>query len=569
MFRLIDGFISLFFRIITPIITKFISWVISNPFHALAGFLFVYLYGLFVSTNLSLLGTVIVFFSGAFAYSIIYSMFKGIGNSLLSDGFSTLYKLSKYRIKGIGEGQATAQWVTQAELSRASLFDSTGLLLGKWSGNKQRAANKMLHWQQEGHLLTVAPTGAGKGVGVVIPNLLTYPGSVVAIDPKGENYQIAARARRLMGQSVFRLDPFNVCGNQQQARLNPLDLIDPDSEDFADDALVIADMLVLRTGNEKDPHWDEKALSVLQGLIMFVLTHAPEELRNLGEVRRLLTASSETWEQVVEMMSQAEGVIASIANQIERMGEEERASVLSTAMRHTDFLNSPQVVRSLSESSFDLLALKERGDVSLFLILPADKLTTYSRLLRLWIATTLQVMVKVKTKPKHRVLFLLDEMAQLGKMQLLVKAISLMRGYSMTLWMILQDLGQLKSLYPDNQWQTFLSNSRVQQYFGVTDWETAEYVSKLAGETTVSVTSTTEGRNIGNTRKDFIGIDSTNSRGTNKGTTVSEQIRPLLRPDEVRRFNSNEQLIFIQGIAPIWATKLKYYQDAEFSGLYN
>lgn len=569
MFRLIDGFISLFFRIITPIITKFISWVISNPFHALAGFLFVYLYGLFVSANLSLLGTVIVFFSGAFIYSIIYSIFKGISNDLLSDGFSTLYKLSKYRIKGIGEGQATAQWVTQAELSRASLFDSTGLLLGKWSGNKQRTANKMLHWQQEGHLLTVAPTGAGKGVGVVIPNLLTYPGSVVAIDPKGENYQIAARARRLMGQSVFRLDPFNVCGNQQQARLNPLDLIDPDSEDFADDALVIADMLVLRTGKEKDPHWDEKALSVLQGLIMFVLTHAPEELRHLGEVRRLLTASSDVWEQVVEMMSRADGVIASIANQIERMGEEERASVLSTAIRHTDFLNSPQVVRCLSESSFDPLTLKHRGNVSLFLILPADKLTTYSRLLRLWIATTLQVMVKVKSKPQHRVLFLLDEMAQLGTMQLLVKAISLMRGYSMTMWIILQDLGQLKSLYPDNQWQTFLSNSKVQQYFGVTDWETAEYVSKLAGETTISVTSTTQGRNIGNTSKSFIGIDSTNSRGTNRGTTVSEQIRPLLRPDEVRRFNSDEQLIFIQGIAPIWATKLKYYQDAEFNGLYD
>ena len=128
-------------------------------------------------------------------------------------------------------------------------------------------------------------------------------------------------------------------------------------------------------------------------------------------------------------------------------------------------------------------------------------------------------------------------------------------------------LGQLKSLYPDNQWQTFLSNSKVQQYFGVTDWETAEYVSKLAGETTVNVTSTTEGKNTGKSRKDI--FDSTDSKGTNKGKTITEQIRPLLRPDEVRRLPSSEQLIFIQGVAPIWATKLKYYQDAEFDGLYS
>ena len=133
---------------------------------------------------------------------------------------------------------------------------------------------------------------------------------------------------------------------------------------------------------------------------MFVVTHAPEEDRHLGEVRRLLSASSTTWAEVVEMMSEAGGAIATTANQIERMAEEERASVLSTAMRHTAFLDSPQIVRSLSSSSFDPLDLKQTGDVSLFLVLPADKLATYSRLLRLWIATTLQIMVKVKSKPQ-------------------------------------------------------------------------------------------------------------------------------------------------------------------------
>ena len=560
MFQIIQSLVSSILQIITPIISKLISWAMSNPFHALAGFVFVQLYSLVLGANLSLLGMAVVFCWGA----VLYSGIKYLAGGYLAGNLPRLFETTKTKFKQIGEGQATAAWATETELHQANLFNPTDLMLGKWTGTAK--SDRLVGWQQEGHLLTVAPTGAGKGVGVVIPNLLTYPGSVVAIDPKGENYQISSRNRRRMGQAVFRLDPFSVCCSKRQAKLNPLDLLDPETEDFADDALVIADMLVLRTGNEKDPHWDEKAIMVLQGLIMFVVINAPEKDRHLGEVRRLLTSSADTWDAVLEMMCEADGAIATAANQITRMAEEERASVLSTAMRHTSFLDSPQIVRSLSHSSFDPLTLKQ-NNTSLYLILPADKLATYSRLLRLWIATTLQVMIKVKSIPQHRVLFMLDEMAQLGTMQPLVKAISLMRGYHMTLWMILQDLGQLKSLYPDNLWQTFLSNSKIQQYFGVTDQETAEYVSKLAGETTVDVTSTTEGRNTGKSRKDF--FDNTNSKGTNRGKTTTEQIRPLLRPDEVRRLPGDEQLIFIQGIAPIWANKLKYYQDAEFDGLYS
>lgn len=559
MFQILQSLVSSVLQIVTPIISKLISWAMSNPFHALAGFVFVQLYSLVLGANLSLLGMAVIFCWGV----VLYSGVKYLAGGYLAGNLPRLFEKTN-KFKQIGEGQATAAWATETELQQANLFDPTDLMLGKWSGNTK--SDRLIGWQQEGHLLTVAPTGAGKGVGVVIPNLLTYPGSIVAIDPKGENYQISSRNRRRMGQAVFRLDPFNVCGNKRQAKLNPLDLLDPDSEDFADDALVIADMLVLRTGNEKDPHWDEKALMVLQGLIMFVVTQAPDKDRHLGEVRRLLTSPSDTWDTVLEMMSEADGAIASTAHQLERMAAEERASVLSTAMRHTAFLESPQVARSLSRSSFDPLSLKQ-SNISLYLILPADKLATYSRLLRLWIATTIQVMVKVKSTPQHRVLFMLDEMAQLGTMQPLVKAISLMRGYHMTLWMILQDLGQLKSLYPDNLWQTFLSNSKIQQYFGVTDQETAEYVSKLAGETTVEVTSTTEGKNTGKSHKNI--FDSTDSKGTNRGKTTTEQIRPLLRPDEVRRLPNDEQLIFIQGIAPIWATKLKYYQDPEFQNLYD
>ena len=254
MFKLLSSLVSSIIQIITPIVRKFISWAVSNPLHALAGFLFVQLYSLVLGTNLGLVDMAIVFFWGV----VLYSVGQFIVDNFLSEYLSSLFKRSGSKPKQIGEGQATAQWATQRELQQATLLDSTGLLLGKWEQKKQPSTAKVLHWQQEGHLLTVAPTGAGKGVGVVIPNLLTYPGAVVAIDPKGENYQISAHARRRMGQAVYRLDPFHVCGDEHLATLNPLDLLDPESDDFADDALVIADMLVLRTGNEKDPHWMKK-----------------------------------------------------------------------------------------------------------------------------------------------------------------------------------------------------------------------------------------------------------------------------------------------------------------------
>ena len=143
----------------------------------------------------------------------------------------------------------------------------------------------------DGHLITLARTGAGKGVGCIIPALLRYRGPVIVIDPKGENYQVTARRRREMGQEVAVLDPFGIVANETDD-LNPLDLIDRASPDAIDDAAQLAELLVTETST-RDPFWDNRARSLLATMILHVAVARPPILRNLTEVHHLLNQSNE------------------------------------------------------------------------------------------------------------------------------------------------------------------------------------------------------------------------------------------------------------------------------------
>ena len=144
-------------------------------------------------------------------------------------------------------------------------------------------------FRQDGHILTCAPTGAGKGLGGVIPNLLDYPGSAFVLDFKGENYAVTARARRELGHQVILVDPFGITGNTGQA-LNWLDTLDPESPDVVSRAAGLADMLIAVDGNDADSHWTDTARELLRGLLVYVAT-LPADRRTMAELRRIVTAS--------------------------------------------------------------------------------------------------------------------------------------------------------------------------------------------------------------------------------------------------------------------------------------
>ena len=434
--------------------------------------------------------------------------------------------------------------------SGEALRGSRGFELG-------RLRSAILRYAGDGHLMTVAPTRTGKGVSAVIPNLLHYAGSIVVTDPKGENYAVTARRRRELGSTVHALDPFCVVGGT--ATFNPFDLIVATSADANDDAWLLADMLVVPDGKmREEAFWHEEGRALLAGLILYVAAHAPPELRTLPHVRSLLTLPPEPFGLLLDDMlesPEAGGLVSRAAARLMQKADRERSGVISSAQSYTHFLDSPRMATVLGHSSFALSDLK-RERVTLYLVLPPDRMDTYRPWLRVMTACSMLALTRTPGPPPERVLFLLDEFANLGRMRPVERDISLAAGYGASFWLLLQDLAQLKGTYPD-RWQTFLANADVFQTFGINDWETAEYISKLTGDATIYVES--ENVSTGVTRgRSF-------SRQQSAAQTMSEKGRRLLTPDEVRRLPRSSQLLFVRGAAPVLAQRLDYLEDKEYA----
>ncbi len=441
----------------------------------------------------------------------------------------------------------SARFATNQEVVPLSATPS-GLLIGR-----NTKSGELLRYQGSSHLLTMAPTRTGKGVGTIIPNLLTADRSVICIDPKGENASITSRARRQFGP-VHILDPFGVTGLPSSA-YNPLSSLEPNGLDVAEDASTLADALVFdEPGMAGEAHWNEEAKALISGLILEIVARETSSRRNLGTLREYLTLAPEHFTALLKRMQESDdagGLIARAANRHLGKSDREAAGVLSAAQRHTHFLDSPRMTTVLSRSDFHFADLKRRN-VSVFLVLPPDRLSTYSRWLRLIVSQSLTDMARDPTKPANPVLYLLDEFAALGHLAPVERAMGLMAGYGVQLWPILQDVHQLRATYGKRA-GTFLSNAGVLQVFGVNDHDSARLVSDLLGQETVVFQTMARA------------IDAEQS-----GITYSQHhaARALLTPDEVRNMSTRLQLLFIAGQRPIVAAKLAYYADQEFEGMF-
>ena len=442
----------------------------------------------------------------------------------------------------------SARFATNKEVAPLTRSNS-GLLIGRDPKSKS-----LMRYDGPAHLLTMAPTRTGKGVGTIIPNLLTADRSVICIDPKGENAKIAGRAREKFGP-VHVLDPFSVTG-MRSAAFNPLDTLDPASLDVAEDASTLADALVFdEPGMAGEAHWNEEAKALIAGLLLKIVAVESPGRRHLGTLREYLTVSPETFTALLKRMQdsdEAGGLIARAANRHLGKSDREAAGVLSAAQRHTHFLDSPRMTTALSRSDFRFADLKH-GNMTVFLVLPPDRLSTYSRWLRLLVSQSLLDMARDPAKPAVPVLYLLDEFASLGHLAPVERAMGLMAGYGVQLWPILQDVHQLRATYGQRA-GTFLSNAGVLQVFGVNDHDSARLVSDLLGQETVVFQTMARA------------LDSEKS-----GISYSQQhtARPLLTPDEVRNLPAHGQLLFLAGQRPIIAGKLAYYVDPEFNGAFD
>lgn len=404
-------------------------------------------------------------------------------------------------------------------------------------------------FNDKGHLFTTAGTRGGKGTNLIIPNLLgagNYQGSWVVIDPKGENAMITWRYQKTIGREVVFLNPWGLFTDtlDEGQSFNPLDILDIDSVNLVDDVQMIAEMIVPINPAEKDKFFSDNARSIVAGLLMNIVVNGFEEDKHLGTLWQHIRMEGEQWAELLAQMKMTlhlvhHSVMVNTAHEIEKLaasGENTYGSIVSTMIQCTDFLKSP-ALRNALMSGYNPKNLAE-GNSCLYIIIPADKLRSHSKWLRLMVTTTMRMVVR---KPKERVTFLLDEFAALGYLPEIETALSTYAGFNISVWPILQDLTQLKNLYGNN-WETFIANTAVKQYFNINDNFSARYISETIGQTT-----------------HFTGVK-TNKDGDEETQTNG---RALVTPDEVRRTSKQNIIAFIGDAPATIFAKQPYYAMPE------
>ena len=472
-----------------------------------------------------------------------------------------------------------ARWLTPEELTGDVWKPEGGLLLGKRAG-------RLIGWTDNRHMLTIGGSRAGKGVSLIVPNLIFYQGSALVIDPKGENAEITAGRRGQgtkaggpgLGQTVHVIDPFGVSGHAI-ASFNPLSELDIRSSNVAEDAAAFADALIEHP-DKGERHWTELAQSVIRALILVALADRQPSRRNLVTVRRLLTLTDRRLKQIQDredkenersitrfdallMLLRAQKgrwhaeICAGVAEQLDVMGENELGSVLSAARTQTRWLDDRRMRRVLTRSDFRMRDLKLKP-TTIYLCLPAMRMGTHSRWLRLVIMLALSVMERTVVEVPAPVLFVLDEFAVLGHMQSIEMGAGLMAGFDVKLWTILQDVGQLQRHY-EKTWHTFVANSGVVTAFGVSDSLTAKALSEKLGHLRMT---------------EQVASDASANARLSGAPSYKEQHfeTPLLAGDEIERIFDRDKkraLILGAGYDPLVAERLIYHKDKMFENLYD
>jgi type IV secretion system protein VirD4 len=361
---------------------------------------------------------------------------------------------------------------------RGSGQESFGLPPGLGMGGSNAEA---VTYDGDAPLLSCAPTGKGKGRGVLIPNLLHYPGPVIAMDIKGELFQVTGRRRREMGQHVVVFDPFHLVTKQSDS-LNFLDLLTLPRSDFESDSEALSSLLGVGNEYKTDPYWNTMANGLIAGLIAHIATYPPQE-RHLGQLRAWL--HHQDLEMAIATMLDKDQVRSRMARDLfiaylSAPPEQTRPCIKAMACSYVSALGSEQVLQTMRSSSFRLQDVYDGKPLTIYIVIPPEKLESHKALLRLYVGTLLTAVVRRTTMPRQRTLFLIDEAAQLGTLPILRQAITLLRGSGLVAWTCFQDLGQLRQCYP-NDWQTIVNNSGVLQVFGITNHHMAKEWGELLG----------------------------------------------------------------------------------------
>ncbi|MFC3099826.1 type IV secretory system conjugative DNA transfer family protein [Altererythrobacter lauratis] len=340
--------------------------------------------------------------------------------------------------------------------------------------------------ESEGHIITIAPTGTGKGRGCIIPALLRHEGPVIVIDPKGENVAVTARRRREMGQHVVVLDPMGITG-EQAGGFNPLDLIDAESAGAVDLATMFADAMIDGKADPENQYWYQRAQHLLTGIFLHLASRPGTGERSFAKARGFLAdvmaeqrLEPQFRQATNDMLVSPHPEARMAASVLQSSATEGLGSILSMTQDGVDFLRGPLIEKAIETSTFDLGAVTRGDPLSIYIVLPPHMMESHGRLLRLWVMALISLITRRRGKPARSTLFILDEAAQLGTLPQLRQAVTLLRGYGLQCWSLWQDVSQLRRLYP-NDWETMVNNCRVVQCFGALNLMAAGAMAQLTG----------------------------------------------------------------------------------------
>ena len=441
----------------------------------------------------------------------------------------------------------SARWATASEVRAARLMGQDGVVLGRFGRHYLR------HDGPE-HVLCFAPTRSGKGVGLVVPTLLTWPGSCIVHDIKGENWNLTSGFRALHGR-VLLFDPTN----RRSAAYNPL-LEVRRGEWEVRDVQNIADVLVDPEGAlEKRNHWEKTSHSLLVGAILHVLY--AEENKTLAGVANFLSDPKRKIEATLDaMMTTAHfgnagphPVIASAARELLNKSENERSGVLSTAMSFLGLYRDPVIAHVTRRSDWRISDLVEGTQpASLYLVVPPSDISRTKPLIRLILNQIGRRLTEDldAQKHRHRLLLMLDEFPALGRLDFFESALAFMAGYGLKSFLIAQSLNQIEKAYGPNN--SILDNCHVRVCFATNDERTARRVSDALG-------MATELRAM----KNYAGHRLSPWLG-HLMVSRQETARPLLTPGEVMQLPPDDELVLISGCSPIRAKKARYFEDERF-----
>jgi len=445
----------------------------------------------------------------------------------------------------------SARWGTRKDLDAAGLLKSEGVFLGRWKKHYLR------HKGAE-HVMAFAPTRSGKGVGLVVPTLLSWTGSAIIHDIKGENWELTSGWRSKFSHCLL-FDPTN----PESTRYNPL-LEVRKGENEVRDVQNIADILVDPDGSlERRNHWEKTGHALLVGVILHVLY--AEEDKSLAGCAQFLSDPGRSFESTLSHMMRTKHigkgastrphpVVAQAARELFNKSENERSGVLSTAMSFLGLYRDPVVAKVTSTSDWRIADFIDgKHPCSLYLVVPPSDISRTKPLVRLilnQIGRRLTEELPEQERASGETLLMLDEFPALGRLDFFESALAFMAGYGIRAFLIAQSLNQIEKAYGPNN--SILDNCHVRVTFATNDERTAKRISDALG-------TKTEQRS----QKNYSGHRLAPWLA-HVMVSSQETMRPLLTPGEVMQLPPDDEVVMVAGVPPILGKKLRYYEDQNF-----